>query len=85
MPEQCAVGPDGTLLPASKILFHNDPDDAIQLMACTVTTSVIIVTSLYSRLVLSKVTMTPVVIQGLVLLSSKEYKSFDLQRLMSLR
>lgn len=25
--EGCAVGPDGELLPAEKILFYNDPDD----------------------------------------------------------
>lgn len=25
--EGCAVGPDGELLPANKILFYNDPDD----------------------------------------------------------
>ncbi|KAF7372131.1 hypothetical protein MVEN_00072000 [Mycena venus] len=24
---QCAVGPDGQLLPASEIIFYNDPDD----------------------------------------------------------
>ncbi|KAM6493884.1 hypothetical protein JOM56_010245 [Amanita muscaria] len=27
MADQCALGPDGTLLDASKILFYNDPDD----------------------------------------------------------
>ncbi|CAK5272511.1 unnamed protein product [Mycena citricolor] len=25
--EQCAIGPDGQLLPASEIVFYNDPDD----------------------------------------------------------
>jgi hypothetical protein len=27
MSDQCAVGPDGHLKGASKILWHNDPDD----------------------------------------------------------
>ncbi|KAJ7182071.1 hypothetical protein C8R46DRAFT_1313992 [Mycena filopes] len=26
-PEQCAVGPDGKLLPATAIQWYNDPDD----------------------------------------------------------
>jgi hypothetical protein len=25
--DQCAVGPDGQLLPSSEIIFYNDPDD----------------------------------------------------------
>lgn len=24
--DQCAIGPDGELLPASNIVFYNDPD-----------------------------------------------------------
>lgn len=33
MAEQCAIGPDGELLPASRISFIYDPDDPVPMPA----------------------------------------------------